>query len=211
MIRLGFLASNNGSSLRAIVAAAQAGNLDVEPRLVVSNRKTAPALDFARAQGIQALFIPTVNDPEQADQRLADALAAAGAELVVLSGYLRRLGPITLGRFAGRVLNIHPALLPRHGGQGMYGRRVHEAVLAAGDRISGATVHLVDGDYDHGAPLARLEIAVPPGDTAEALERRVMAAEPSLFVETLQRIAAGTLIPPAAPSPEPHPGLRREP
>jgi phosphoribosylglycinamide formyltransferase-1 len=90
-------------------------------------------------------------------------------------------------------LNIHPALLPRHGGPGMYGRRVHEAVLAAGDAMSGATVHLVDEDYDHGEAIARVEVPVLPGDQPADLERRVMAAEPKLFVETLQRLATGTL------------------
>ena len=100
---------------------------------------------------------------------------------------------MTLAAHAGRVLNIHPALLPKHGGQGMYGRRVHEAVLAAGDTVSGASVHLVDGEYDHGAVIAQAEVPVLAGDTAESLERRVMAAEPGLFVHTLQRIVAGNL------------------
>ena len=193
MIRLGFLASNNGSSLRAVVAAIEAGELEAEAALVVSNRRAAPALEFARDHGVAALFIPTAADPEAADTRLARALREAGVELVILSGYLRKLGPVTLAAHAGRVLNIHPALLPRHGGQGMYGRRVHEAVLAAGDTVSGASVHLVDGEYDHGAVIAQAEVPVLAGDTAESLERRVMAAEPGLFVHTLQRIVAGNL------------------
>jgi len=192
-MRLGFLASNNGSSLRAVVAAIEAGELEAEAALVVSNRRAAPALDFARDHGVAALFIPTLADPEAADARLARALGEAGVEWVILSGYLRKLGPLTLAAHAGRVLNIHPALLPRHGGQGMYGRRVHEAVLAAGDTVSGASVHLVDGEYDHGAVIAQAEVPVLAGDTAESLERRVMAAEPGLFVHTLQRIVAGSL------------------
>ncbi len=195
MIKLGFLASNNGSSLRAIVAAIEAGELEAEAALVVSNRRAAPALEFARDHGVAALFIPTLTDPDAADARLASALGEAGVEWVILSGYLRKLGPLTLTAHAGRVLNIHPALLPRHGGQGMYGRRVHEAVLAAGDKVSGASVHLVDGEYDHGAVIAQAEVPVLAGDTAESLERRVMAAEPGLFVHTLQRIAAGSLKP----------------
>ena len=193
MIKLGFLASNNGSSLRAVVAAIEAGELEAEAMLVVSNRRAAPALEFARDHGVAALFIPTAADPEAADARLARALSQAGVEWVILSGYLRKLGPVTLAAHAGRVLNIHPALLPRHGGQGMYGRRVHEAVLAAGDTVSGASVHLVDGEYDHGAVIAQAEVPVLAGDTAESLERRVMAAEPGLFVHTLQRIVAGSL------------------
>ncbi len=127
-------------------------------------------------------------------------MQAAGAELIVLSGYLRKLGPETLGRYRGRVLNIHPGLLPRYGGQGMYGRRVHEAVRAAGDAVTGATVHVVDADYDTGPILAQREVPIHSDDTAEDIERRVMAAEPGLFVETLVRLAEGGL---ALPDPGP--------
>jgi phosphoribosylglycinamide formyltransferase-1 len=190
---LAFLASNNGSSLRAIVAAIRAGELAARPRLVVSNRRAAPALDFARAEGVEARFIPTVPDPDIADARAAEALQASGADLVILSGYLRKLGPRTLAAFHGRILNIHPALLPDFGGQGMYGRRVHETVLASGAVTSGATVHLVDEAYDHGPVVAQLRLPVRPGETAESLEARIMAVEPKLFVETLQRIADGSL------------------
>jgi phosphoribosylglycinamide formyltransferase-1 len=199
MKRLAFLASNNGSSMRAIVLAIEAGALEGQAVLAVSNRKQAPALEFAQAHGLETLVIPTLSDPKGADVRLAEALAAQGADLVILSGYLRRLGPATLSAFAGRVLNIHPALLPRFGGEGMYGRRVHAAVIASGETVSGASVHVVDGDYDHGPVLARTEVPVLADDTPESLEARVVAAEPGLFVETLRRIAAGELALPEAP------------
>jgi phosphoribosylglycinamide formyltransferase-1 len=195
LIKLAFLASNNGTSLRAIVDAIEVGALDAEARVVVTNRKSSPALVFARDHGIPARVIPTAANPVAADERLARALTLAGAEWVILSGYLRKLGPRTLGAFAGRILNIHPALLPRHGGTGMYGRRVHEAVIAAGDVVTGASVHLVDDEYDHGQVLTHIETPVTAQDTAESIERRVMAAEPELFVQTLQAIAAGTLWP----------------
>jgi phosphoribosylglycinamide formyltransferase-1 len=193
VIALACLASNNGSSLRAIVQAIAAGDLRASLRLVVSNKREAPVLDFARAHGVPARHIPTVADPDRADARLEAELVACGAQLVVLSGYLRKLGPRVLTAFPGRVLNIHPGPLPRFGGEGMYGRRVHEAVLAAGVAVSGATVHLVDEVYDHGPVVARVEVPVLPGDTAQSLEARVMAAEPGLFVETLRRIADGRL------------------
>jgi phosphoribosylglycinamide formyltransferase-1 len=179
--------------MRAIILAIEAGALGAEAVLAVSNRKQAPALEFAHAHGVKTLVIPTVSDPEAADGRLAAALAAARADLVILSGYLRRLGPTTLSAFAGRVLNIHPALLPKYGGEGMYGRRVHEAVIAAGEPLSGASVHVVDGDYDHGPVLAHVDLPVLAGDTPESLEARVIAAEPGLFVDTLRRITAGEL------------------
>jgi phosphoribosylglycinamide formyltransferase-1 len=193
MIRLAFLASNNGSSLRAIVAAIEAGALEAKAVLAVSNRKDAPALDFARGQGVETLVVPTLADPAAADLRLSQALGRAGADLVILSGYLRKLGPATLRAFAGRILNIHPALLPKYGGRGMYGRRVHEAVIAAGEAVSGASVHLVDGEYDHGAVIAQVEVPVVQSDTAQSLEARVVAAEAPLFVATLQRITSGEL------------------
>jgi phosphoribosylglycinamide formyltransferase-1 len=192
-MKLAFLASNNGSSLRAVIAAIKAGELAAVPVLVVSNRRAAPALTYAADHGVASRFIPTTADPDAADRRLAEALTDAGADLVVLSGYLRKLGPATLSAFGGRILNIHPALLPSHGGQGMYGRRVHEAVIAAGERESGATVHLVDDQYDHGEVVAQVRVPLALEDDAAAVERKVMAAEPRLFVETLQRLVAGQL------------------
>jgi phosphoribosylglycinamide formyltransferase 1 len=192
-LRLGFLASYGGASLRAIVAAIDAGTLAAEARLVVSNRREAPALTFARDHGVAARFIPTVPDADVADARLLAALRDAGAELVVLSGYLRRVGPRTLQAYAGRVINIHPALLPKYGGQGMYGMAVHQAVAAAGERVSGATIHVVDGEYDHGPTLAQTEVALATSDDAAAIQAKVSAIEPSLFVATLRRIAEGTL------------------
>ena len=154
-LRLGFLASGNGSSAEAIVDAIQRGDLAAEPRLLVSNKRSAPALDWASARGVPALAIPTLSDPEAADRRLADAMAEAGVELIVMSGYLRRLGPAALGHYAGRILNIHPGPLPQFGGEGMYGLRVHQAVLAAGLAASAIVIHAVDEEYDHGPELAR--------------------------------------------------------
>jgi phosphoribosylglycinamide formyltransferase-1 len=192
-LKLGFLASRNGSSARAVVAAIEAGTLNGEARLMVANNKSAGALEFAAEHGIPTVCIPTQADPEAADRRLAEALEAAGVELVVLSGYLRQLGPHTLARYRGRVLNIHPGPLPDFGGHGMYGRRVHEAVIAAGAKESCATIHVVDEEYDHGPEVARCAVPVEPGDTAEALEARVTAREPAFFVETLRRISDGDL------------------
>ena len=192
-LQLGFLASGAGSSARAIVAAIQAGELAADARLMVSNNKGAEALAFAREAGIPSLCIPTQSAPDAADARLVEAMTSRGVDLIVLSGYLRRLGPKMLARFGGRILNIHPGPLPQFGGQGMYGRRVHEAVLAAGVAESGATIHIVDEEYDHGPVIARKSVPVLPGDTAEALEARVRGQEAAFFVDTLQRIARGEI------------------
>ena len=185
--------------MRAILAALADGSLPGEAVLAVSNRPDAPALAAARACGVTARVIPTLRDPEAADRRLAEALLEAKADLVILSGYLRRLGPATLAAFAGRILNIHPGPLPDFGGEGMNGRHVHEAVIAAGLPASEICVHVVDAVYDHGPVLARLSVPVEAGDTAETLEQRVTAAEPAFFVETLRAIADGRLALPSGP------------
>ena len=190
MIKLGFLASNNGSGMRAVVSAIESGDIEAKACVTISNRKHAPALEFAREHGISVLHIPTTPDEGIADRRLAETLSAAGVDWILLSGYLRKLGPVTLEAFRDRILNIHPSLLPRFGGNGMYGRRVHEAVLAAGETESGASVHLVDEEYDHGTVLAQVRVPVLRSDTPETLERRVMFAEPGLYVDLLKRICA---------------------
>ena len=114
-------------------------------------------------------------------------------EVICLAGYMKKLGAEVLTAYEGRILNIHPALLPKFGGQGMYGMRVHEAVLAAGERESGATVHLVDEEYDHGQILAQEKVPVKAGDTPETLQKRVLAVEHRLYAVTLARIAAGEI------------------
>lgn len=186
MKKVAFLASGAGSSARAIVEAARAGDLAVEPVLLVTNSRKAAALEWAQDAGLATACIPTASDPDRADRDLAHALMKSGAELVVLSGYLRRLGPETLARFERRILNVHPGPLPDFGGEGMYGRRVHEAVLASGRAETAIVIHLVDEEYDHGPEIARRAVPVVAGESAEALEARVKAAEPAFFVETLR-------------------------
>lgn len=191
-LKLGFLASHSGSSMRAIVQAIADGALDAQPRIVISNNADSAALAFARDHGVAVRHISgrTAGSAEAADRAIADALTEAGVTLLILSGYLRPVGPETLARFSGRILNIHPALLPAYGGQGMFGRQVHEAVIASGDRETGATIHLVDGEYDHGQVISQRRVPVEPGDTPETLAARVMAVEPGLFVGTLRDIVA---------------------
>ena len=192
-LKLGFLASRNGSSARAIFAAIQQGDLAAEARLMVSNRRDAGALDWAQSQGVPSLCIPTIADPKAADARLAEVMGEHGVELIILSGYLRHLGPMTLSAYAGRVLNIHPGPLPQFGGDGMYGRQVHEAVIAAGVAQSAIVIHGVDEVYDRGPEIARRWVPLERGETVETLEARVTALEPAFFVETLVRLAQGDL------------------
>jgi phosphoribosylglycinamide formyltransferase-1 len=116
------------------------------------------------------------------------------ADLIILAGYMRKLGSMTLAEYKGRILNIHPALLPKHGGQGMYGRAVHEAVLAAHEQETGVTIRLVDAEYDQGAIVAQARVPVLDMDTVETLAQRVLETEHRFPVETLARIARGELV-----------------
>jgi phosphoribosylglycinamide formyltransferase 1 len=194
-LRLGFLASHGGSNLQAILDAIAAGRLPAQACLVISNNSGAGALERARAVGVAALHLSsgTHPDPDALDRAMLDALRAHGVELVVCAGYMRRVGPRVLAAYRRRVLNVHPALLPRFGGQGMFGLRVHAAVLAAGERVTGVTIHLVDEVYDHGPILAQAPVPVQPGDTPETLQARVLESEHRLYPETLRRIALGEL------------------
>jgi len=179
--------------MRAVVGAIDQGHLSAEACLIVSNKEESMALTFGRDHSIPVAFIPTAVDPDSADLQLCERLRAVDTELVILSGYLRKLGRRTLSAFEGRILNVHPALLPRYGGKGMYGRRVHEAVIAAGDAETGASIHLVDAEYDHGRVVAIRKVPINPFETAADIEARVMRAEQELFVETVRQISVGHL------------------
>ncbi len=194
-MKIGVLASHGGTVLQAIVDAAEGPRPELDPCIVVSNNSGSGALARAGRHAIafEHLSGRTHPDPERLDRAIADALSAAGAELVFLAGYMKKLGPITLGRFDGRIVNTHPSLLPKFGGQGMYGDRVHRAVLEAGEQRSGVSVHLVDAEYDTGPVLAQAEVPVLAGDTLETLSERVRARERELVVETLARVASGEL------------------
>lgn len=199
MLRLGFLASHNGSNMQAIVDACREGRLSAAPVLVISNNSQSGALRRAETEGIAARHISAVTHPGsgEEDAAVVGALQAHDVDLVVLAGYMKRLGPVTLSTFAGRILNIHPSLLPKFGGQGMYGRHVHEAVIEAGERESGVTIHLVDGEYDTGPVIEQRAVPVMPGDDAASLAARVLEEEHRFFAATLQKIATGEIALPA--------------
>ncbi len=195
-MNIGFLASHGGSNMQAIIDACKAGRLSAVPVVVISNNGESRALERARNEGIPSYYLSgkTHPDPESLDQAILDVLILHKVDVVALAGYMKKLGPKTLAHFRGRILNIHPALLPKHGGKGMYGIRVHEAVIAAGETESGVTVHLVTEEYDRGPILAQVRVPVMPGDTPEALAERVLVQEHILYPATLQRIATGDIV-----------------
>lgn len=194
-LRLGILASHAGTTMQAIIDACHEARLHAEVRVVISNNSRSGALERARTHGIPAYHLSgaTHSDPSDLDAAMLERLAGHDVDVVALAGYMKRLGPLVLSRFRGRLLNTHPALLPKHGGQGMYGDRVHEAVLASGEKVSGATVHLVEGDYDTGPVLSQIKVPVLESDTLETLRDRVQSAERNHYVQALHRIAKGEI------------------
>lgn len=195
MMRLAVLASHEGSTLQALIDACAAQSLDAEVVLVVSNNSKSGALRRAAAANIDTRHISTKThgSEDTANHAIANALADAEADWVLLLGYMKKMGEAILGRFSGRIINTHPALLPNFGGQGFFGRKVHEAVHAAGVSMTGATLHLVGCEYDTGPVIAQIEVPVLAGDDVDAIEQRVKTAERKLLVDTLQRICSGGL------------------
>lgn len=191
-MRLGLLASHGGSNLQAILDACTAGDIAAEPVVVITNNSRSRAAQRATDAGVPLVHLSSATHPDPADldEAIAGTLIGHGVDLVALAGYMKRLGPVTIDAFQGRILNVHPGLLPDFGGEGMYGERVHAAVLAAGAKESGATVHLVDEQYDHGPTVAQARVPVQPDDTVESLAARVLEQEHALYVRTLGEIAA---------------------
>lgn len=190
-MRVAVAVSGRGSNLEALLRAL---GPDAPARvvLVVSDRADAPALARAGTARIPAV---TLGDPGDADEWLA-VLERQAVDLVVLAGYLKLVPSGVIERFRGRIINIHPGLLPAYGGKGMYGRRVHQAVLASGARESGATVHLVDEVYDRGTILGQARVPVLPGDDPDRLAARVLEAEHRLLpAAVLAAAAAGRPVP----------------
>ena len=188
------LVSGEGTTLEGLAELAVGGHLPVRIALVVSDRPQIPAIERARRRGIPTVVLPTRGvDPDAWSDRLTRELVDKDVELVVLAGFLSILPPRWVDRWRGRAINIHPSLLPRHGGAGMYGPKVHRAVLASGDRETGATVHVVTSDVDAGPTVAQEHLAVLPNDTAESLRVRLHPIEVALLATTLRRFAEGQL------------------
>ena len=192
MLSIAVFGSGAGSNFRAILTAIQQGDIPAARiSLVLSNNSGAGILGIARANALPAIHLSRKQFPDE--RSFADTILSTlrdhGVNFIALAGYMKQVPPVVVGAYRGRIVNIHPALLPRFGGAGMYGMRVHEAVLAAGDTTSGATVHYVDEEYDHGPVVLQQTVPVLPGDTPELLAARVLAAEHELYPAAIRRIA----------------------
>ena len=191
MTRVAVLASGSGTNLQAILdhQSTLQGSALAHVVLVGSDRADAGALARARSAGITAVAL----DRTARSTGLMPMLAAHRIEMVVLAGYLRLVPAEVVSHFRGRILNVHPALLPAFGGPGMYGHHVHEAVIASGARLTGPTVHFVDERFDEGPIIAQAAVPVLPSDTPDELARRVLEAEHRLYPRVVQAVAAGRI------------------
>ena len=191
MLRLGILASHQGSNFQAIADACAEGSLNAQVVVLICNNSNAPVVERATRMRIPVYHLSTSTHSEAPalDAAIYKHLSCVQVQLVVLAGYMKKLGPLVLGEFAGRIINVHPSLLPRHGGQGYFGMRVHEAVIAAGDQETGVTVHHVTDQYDEGAPIRQAKIAITAEDTPESLARKVRPVEYRLLLETIKEFS----------------------
>lgn len=188
-MRLAVMISGSGTTLQNLIERARDGRLPgVEIVVVISSRSDVRGVQVAAAAGLpcDVIRVKDFDDVQRFSDHITLTLDAFEPDLVVQAGWLCywRLPP----RWMGKVINLHPALLPKHGGKGMFGRHVHEAVLAAGETESGATVHWVDNEYDHGEIIAQRKCPVEPGDTPETLAARVQAIERELLPEVIRRL-----------------------
>lgn len=193
--RLGVLASSRGTNMQALLDACRSGQLSAELAVVISNNRNSGALSRAQAHGVPCYCLneSSFDDSDELDQAILRTLERHLVDWVLALGYMKKIGPRMLQAYRNRIFNIHPSLLPKFGGQGMYGMYVHEAVLAAGEQETGITIHLVDKEYDRGPAVAQLPVAVMPGDTPESLARRVQTFEHAFLIETLRQLLDGSL------------------
>ena len=188
-------ASGQGTNFEAIVSACREGRLKAEVTGLLSNRRAIGAIGRAKLLGIphKVLLPRDFRDRAEWDQAMTAQATEWGADWIVLAGFLALIGPKFLQRFPNRIVNSHPALLPKFGGEGMYGDRVHEAVIQAGELQTGITIHLIDGEYDRGKILAQERVEVVPGDTAAHLAQRLKAREIVFYPKVLNDLVTGRI------------------
>jgi len=189
-VNIAVFASHGGSDLQAVIDACKAGKLKAEVRAVISNNADSTALQRARDNGIPAYHFDAQNEWLEGilDTAILNTLKRHDVQIVFLAGYLKKLGTKVSKAYEGSVYNIHPSLLPKYGGKGMYGLNVHKAVINAGETETGITIHRVTGEYDAGEIIAQRKVAVLKDDTPETLAARVLEQEHIFIVETLAKI-----------------------
>jgi phosphoribosylglycinamide formyltransferase-1 len=193
-LRIGVLVSGGGTNLQSIIDSSERGEIDGDVVAVISNIPDAFALERARKHGIPAFAFPHKDmTREQHEAEIITCLEQHKVDLVCLAGYLRVLTPVLINKYAGRMMNTHPALLPSFGGKGMHGLNVHQAVLDYGCKVSGCTIHFVSLDVDGGPVILQKAVPVMEGDTAESLQERILKEEHKLFPRAVQLFAQGKI------------------
>ena len=188
--KIAVFSSGEGSTLTKIHEACQRGNLPAEILLIISNKAHSGAIERAKRHAIDSYLFDTGNNEDtiKTESDLVGLLKQSKIDWILLLGYTRKIGPKLLTAFNNRIINTHPSLLPKYGGKGFYGRKIHEAVLASGDILTGATVHLVNEEYDSGEILSQIEVPVLPNDSATTLEARVKKTEKSHLIKVLNEL-----------------------
>ncbi len=194
-LNIAFLASHGGSNMQAIIDSVRESRLNANLVAVISNNSNSTALHRAEKENIPHYHISsqTHGGSDEMDAAIAETLKSCDTDLIILAGYMKKIGTRTLNAFKGRILNIHPALLPKFGGKGMYGKQVHQAVLESGETVSGVTIHLIDEKYDNGPILAQETVPVLKDDTVNTLAERVLKKEHSLYSKTIAQIISGEI------------------
>lgn len=190
MVKISFLASHGGSAAKYIINSIRAGKIDAEIGVVIVNNADSEIHRWCKQNSVDAAYVSGKTHPSdmEKDGAIRETLVSVKTDLIILSGYMKKIGPATLSEFTNKILNIHPSLLPRHGGKGMFGDRVHESVLKSGDLQSGATVHLINEEYDEGPIICQKNIDLSPGETLETLKHKVQEIEGELYIEAIKQV-----------------------
>ncbi|MCH7495089.1 MAG: phosphoribosylglycinamide formyltransferase [Candidatus Marinimicrobia bacterium] len=195
-MRIAIFASGNGSNAESIMRASREGRLEADVELILSNNPKAGVLEKAQAYEVKHTVIESGDFGSEAEyvKTVCEILDAEKINFIALAGYLKMIHPDLIDKYNNKITNIHPALLPSFGGKGFYGKRVHEAVLVSGCKVSGVTVHIVDKEYDRGPIVAQTSVPVLDDDTPETLAERVLIEEHKIYPETLQLFAENRVV-----------------
>jgi len=195
-LNIGFMASHGGSNMQAVLDAISKGVLLATPCVLISNNSNSLAIERAKNYGMPYYHYSNKTHPvpEILDQEISNTLKKHSVEYLLLLGYMKKLGTKTLQKYCGKIINIHPSLLPKYGGIGMYGKNVHEAVIQNKDKTTGVTIHLIDEEYDTGKIINQCTINVLENDTIESLSQRVLLKEHEFLIEALIKISNNEIV-----------------
>jgi len=194
-MNIAVFASHGGSDLQAIIDGCKSGEIEAQVNVVISNNQDSVALERAKREQIDFyhLSMKIIQDEAELNNKILEILDVHKIDMIFLAGYMKKLGVPILRKYENRIFNIHPALLPKYGGKGMYGMNVHNAVIDAKEKVSGVTIHRVSEEYDSGDIVAQAEVSVLENDTPETLAARVLECEHNFLKEVIRDISDGKI------------------